>query len=117
MQEQQLSLLIPTEEVLDDYTVFSDASREMNRHILLLHTYSAGKSSTEISEESTKQKRTARSGCPMSLKSLQMLATQRNDAGCKMICLLQILLLVALNHQFVHHDHITIGQWLRRLQT
>jgi len=38
MQEQQLSLLIPTEEVLADYTVFSDTSREMIKHILLLHT-------------------------------------------------------------------------------
>src|SRR6266849_2803643 len=46
----------------------------------------------------------------------QMLATQRDDTRRKMICLLQILLLIRLDHQLMHHHYITIRQRLSRLQ-
>src|SRR5256884_8002989 len=45
-----------------------------------------------------------------------MLAAKGDDTGGKMICFLQILFFVCLNHQFVHHYYIAVRQRFRRLQ-
>ncbi len=49
-------------------------------------------------------------------RSLEVLAAKGDDAGGEMICLLQIFLLVALNHQLVHHYHVTVWQGFGWLQ-
>src|SRR5437773_10041383 len=45
-----------------------------------------------------------------------MLAAKGDDTGVKMICFLQILFFVGLDHQFVHHYYIAVWQRFRRLQ-
>src|SRR5712692_7599372 len=46
-----------------------------------------------------------------------MLAAKGDDTGGKMICFLQILFFISLDHQFVHHYNITVRQRFRWLQT
>src|SRR5437588_9464175 len=46
-----------------------------------------------------------------------MLAAKGDDTWGKMICFLQMLFFIGLDHQFVHHYYITVRQRFCRLQT